>query len=142
MNNISKVTLFFIILNLTCCGDPPLLRTPLPNGYALDSNGGNYGYLKTPDGKRMSEYFGMLNNDIEVWCREFAWQDDFVICKMYETSKSDNYQKEAIHYFVVDTSTSKITRFWSEGKVSQFWKNKFGNPIPEMKSKHLKTRKK
>ena len=129
---------------MTACGsgDPPLLTTPLPNGYSLDSNGGYYGYIKTPEGKRMADHFGILDNGTEAWCGEFAWQENTVVCKMQGINQSDVKKHKAIGFFIIDTRSAEITKFKTEKAANSFWNEKFGNPLPEMKTKYLITNKK
>ena len=68
---------------------PPTGKRSATILYAFDSNGGYYGYIKTPDGRRMADQFGILDNGTEAWCGEFAWQKDRVVCKLNETYVKD-----------------------------------------------------
>ena len=136
------VTFIIFIMLVACTGDPPLLSTPLPNGHAFDSNGGWFGYLKTPDGKRMADHFGILDNGSEAWCEEFAWRKDIAICKLYVTRTINGKEQKETGFFIIDTSTGDITKFKTEEKANTFWKEIFGNPLPPMKTKYRTTKRK
>jgi hypothetical protein len=142
MEKFFLLILVFILMAACWSGDPPLLTTPLPNGYALDSNGGYYGYIKAPDGKRMTDHFGILDNGTEAWCEEFAWQEDTVACKLQGTNQRDVKKYEAIGFFIIDTTTGEITKFKTDKAANRFWKEKFGNPLPKMKATYRITKNK
>ncbi len=118
------------------------MTTPLPNGYALDSNGGYFGYIKTPDGKRMADHFGILTNGTEAWCEEFAWQENSVICKLNVTYMKAGKEMMKYSFFIIDTKTAEILKFDTVEKTNSFWEQKFGNPLPSMKTKFRNTKRK
>lgn len=136
--------LIFSILLVAGCydPDPPLLTTPLPNGYSFDSNDGRYGYIKTPDKKRMGEHFGILSDGTEAWCEEFAWQKYIVICKLSEVRFKENKNENISGYFIIDTATSEINKIYSDKETNQYWFKKFGQKLPEMKTKFKTTKRK
>ena len=142
MNRLFLILLFFISLLVACTGDPPLLTTPLPNGYAFDSNGGWYGYIKAADGKRMADHFGLLDDGTEAWCEEFAWENNIVVCNLHETQTINKKELKTIRFFVIDTSTAQIKKYDTVEEANIFWKERFGNSLPAMKTKYQTTKRK
>ena len=134
------VLTIFTFLLLGCSGDASLLSTPLPNGYSFHSNGGEFGYIKTPNGHRMALHFGIINsenNEIEAWCNEFAWKNNYVICKRSEYSAS-NSTPSTVNYFILNTKDGSI-EIQNKPEAQEFWHNKTGTNWPEMKVRHRST---
>ena len=137
----NRYTITYILsLLLVGCPDPPLLKTPLPNNYSFNSNGGEFGNIKNEKGKRLSEYFGILSNGKEKWCTDFAWENNFVICKLIQYSNS-GFKPKSTEYFIINTTNGKIRIFPTESTASSFWKKTLHTKIPEMKRKYPTTRK-
>lgn len=125
-----------IVLALTACGDAPLWVTPLPNGYALHSNGGAYGYIKNSDGLMLAEYFGKQNNGRETWCTEFSWKDDVVICRLINLREVDPSLAE---FFVFDTVTREITVLPDQQSAQDFWSARYNLNLPLLYLRHAST---
>lgn len=99
-------TILAAILLVACSGDPPLLATDLPRGYAFESNGGEHGFLRGPDGLWLSEHFGMRNDGSERWCREFGWSGGVIVCRLEHHTAAA--QPQELGYFVLDTATATV----------------------------------
>jgi hypothetical protein len=121
----------FIASALIACGDPPLLVTPLPNGYNFHSNGGEFGYIKNPDGLRLAEYFGIRNDGRETWCTDFSWESDIVICKLIEYSQH-GFDASHTEFFVLDTKTSEVRVFPDQASAQNFWAARFNSGLPQL----------
>lgn len=119
------------------CADPPLLSTPLPNGYEFKSNGGIFGYIVTPAGKRMTNYFGIINAETEAWCEEFAWQDEMVLCKRNEYGVS-SFKPKTTNYLLLNTINSEVSIVGFE-KAKLIWQQQLGSQIPKMVTIHNET---
>jgi len=125
----------FVILS--GCSDPPLLSTPLPNGYEFKSNGGLFGYISTPDGRRIAKYFGIISDETEVWCEEFAWKDEMVICKRTEYAVSSSEPKNT-NYFLLNTANSEVS-IVGHDRASAIWFQMFGTEMPKLATRHTET---
>lgn len=126
---------------LAGCGDPPLLTTPLPGGYSFDSNGGRFGYIKSPSGQRLSEYFGKLYDGTERWCNEFAWAEAVVVCAM-EVYRDDGLEPTSHGYFVYDTKAALGWFVADMENVQESLQDLSVSPLPELARRHRSTRRK
>lgn len=131
----------FITSFLIACGDSPLLFTPLPNGYAFHSNGGNFGSIKKPDGLRLAEYFGIRDDGRETWCTDFSWRGDTVICRLIEYSQH-GLEASRTEFFVLDTITSEVMVFPDQVSVQNFWLARFNSDLPPLHKRHPSTTRK
>jgi hypothetical protein len=118
-------------MGIAACGDPPLLATPLPNGYDFNSNGGEFGYITRPDGTRMAEYFGILNNGEEQWCGPFGWEGKFVVCEVVEYVNNSLETKNK-GYFLLNSQTGEAAIFSSEKEIINYWKVHLRVPFPRL----------
>jgi hypothetical protein len=118
-------------MGITACGDPPVLSTPLPNGYSFKSNGGEFGYVVVPDGTRMGEYFGILNSGEEQWCGRFGWEGDFVVCEVVEYT-NNSLETKSKGYFFLNSQTGEVVTFQSEAEIKNYWKANLRLPFPRL----------
>lgn len=87
----------------------------------------------------MTEHFGIISNETEAWCEEFAWKKNIVICKLSEIRFKNNTNEKIRGYFIIDTSTSKIAKIYSDEEANTYWFKMFGQKLPEMKTKFVTT---
>ncbi len=124
---------FTMAIALTGCGDPPLLTTPLPNGYAMNSNGGSYAYVMRPDGQRMADYFGILDNGRQQWCEGFAWHGYHVICELEVSSNGGAYLQGG--YFLLNAQSGEA-HVLSSNLVEKEWKLRTGVQLPVLRVRY------
>ncbi len=138
-----NLLILFYILPLTGCynPDPPLLKTALPNGYSFHSNGGIFGYIARPNGKRMSHNFGILKNGREQWCNGFGWSGNYVICEL-EIVDSKSNTGYTIKYFIMNTENEKITIRPTLEEARKSWSKITTIEIHSMLKKHKNTKEK
>lgn len=91
------------IASCRCGFDPPLLTTPLPNGYSLDSNGGSYGVIYGPSGS-LAELKAQPD-DTERWCNAFGWEGAVVVCQTEHGSFGQS--PDSFGYLIVNTETAE-----------------------------------
>jgi len=133
----TKLSIVLLVSLLVGCPDAPLLTTPLPNGYKFRSNGGWYGYILTPEGNRLSSYFGIIDDKTEAWCEEFGWYKHLVVCKRTEYFLS-SASKKAENYLLLNTSSGEIF-IKNQDQATKIWQQEFGLKLPALSIKHSET---
>ena len=84
----------------------------------------------------MSDFFGILDNGREQWCRGFAWDDQQVICELeYSLNGGADLQGG---YFLLDTGSGKA-QILSSDSVEEEWKLKTGAEFPVLKTRYEST---
>jgi len=127
------------LILLAGCPDPPLLVTPLPQGYTFHSNGGEFGYISNRNGSRLAEYFGIRDDGRETWCTDFAWEQRLVICRLIEYAKN-GFETSRTEFFVLDSSTGTVTILPDQARAQAFWAARSLTKFPELKRRYASTK--
>lgn len=130
-----------LLLPLVCCAllagcffspDPPLLTTPLPNGYAFHSNGGEVGYIAPAGGSRHPA-FG-ITDDGEYWCREFGWSGPMVVCRYLREGGNRSHDKG---FFVFDTSNGRHVVVPDEAAALAVLRSRGVMAMPDLRQRYF-----
>ena len=132
--------LIFIILFMTSCGDSPLYKTQLPNGYSHKSNGGEFGFVDHP-AHGLNKFMAHRKDGTEKWCNYFAWKEHLVICKLIEYGdRAFVDEPKSTEYLILDTKTNTSHIFNSLNEAKRYWEQNIGGQVPKLKKFHESTK--
>lgn len=140
--SISLLSVFIIlILGLGCNPfDPPLYRTPLPNGYAQDSNGGEFGLIVMPTGDSGGKIIAPIGpgpNGRERFCNDFGWDNDLVVCELIEYADRAFVDPPlSRQYLLFDTRTGQVSYYSTHQELEISWARFSSSPIPALHKEH------
>lgn len=141
---IHTTVLGVVMLCLYGCGDAPLYETPLPNGYAHWSNGGELGTIVLPssnDTATVVAPYGVGPNSGRLWCNDFAVSGQFVVGEVIEPACRAYVDPPlSRRYLIFDTQTGEVTYFDTREEVDAAWQETTGEPLPELKRRHANRR--
>ena len=120
--------------------DPPLYRTPLPNGYAQESNGGEFGMLVKPIGLIRSKILAPLgrgSNGRERWCNAFGWVENLVVCEITEYGDRAFVDPPlSREYLMLDTTNASVVYYKTRPELLQAWSAATAAPLPPLAKEH------
>ncbi len=132
--------IYISIILMIGCGDAPILKTKMDNGYTFHSNGGTFGYISKPNGQRMANHFGILDDKTEQWCNKFAWYKNHVVCELeiVDNTSSTGYKMK---YFILNTKNEDYYIFSNLTETEDKWVTITNTKFPELKTKYSNTTK-
>lgn len=135
----NRLYLLSAVLLISACNpfDPPLYTTPLPNGYAQESNGGEMGFLVSSGGHIVAPQILGPEAVPERWCNNFGWSGDLVVCEavQYGTRAFVDPPK-SIEYLLLNTRTGQLTVFKTRDELSAWWRSEIRSPLPPLAKEH------
>jgi hypothetical protein len=140
--------LIVVLAAIVACNpfDPPLYRTPLPNDYAQDSNGGEFGMLVKPTGPTISEVIaprGPGPNGRRRYCNTFGWVENLVICEVTEYGDRAFVDPPlSREYLILDTTNGSVVYYKTHPELVQAWSAATAAPLPPLAKEHSSRTKK
>jgi len=130
---ITIITLAALITSCQCGGDAPMLTTPLPNGYFLNSNGGSFGVIYGPAGSL--DQLKKLPDDTVRWCNAFGWEGSVVVCE----TEHGPFGKGpyASGYLILNTETAETWLAASESETLKILNALSVAAIPKLATSHF-----
>ncbi len=121
------------IASCRCSGDAPLLTTPLPNGYSLDSNGGSFGVIYGPSGSLAQ--LKAQPDDTERWCNAFGWEGAVVVCQTEYGPFGG--RPDSFGYLIVNTETGDTWLAADEMEALKLLKTLSVASMPKLSTYHF-----
>ena len=138
------VLLIFCLLTLSACGDSPLYTTPLPNGYAQWSNGGEFGAVVKPTSATDANTIAPLGEGPHRKSRytnDFGWSGDLVVAEVIEYAPRAFVEPPlSREYLIFDTLSATVSYFSSLEDLAAAWDLRSQEPLPALKRFHSNTR--
>ena len=133
--------LLAVTIFLSGCFDPPLYRTPLPNGYQQSSNGGEFGHINLPisPDKNGGRVIAPIKDG--HWVNRFGWAGDLVVGEIIEYGEKHVDPQHIQGYLLLDTVSGQVTYFDSLEELKTAWRKSSSHPLPTVKRYHGSTRK-
>ncbi|MFZ2494081.1 MAG: hypothetical protein WA208_21580 [Thermoanaerobaculia bacterium] len=131
--------LLAVLLLISACNpfDPPLYTTPLPNGYAQKSNGGELGFLVSAGGQIVAPHILGPDAVPERWCNNFAWSGDLVVCEAVQYGvRAFVDPPTSIEYLLLNTRTGQVTLFKTRDELATSWRSQMHSPLPSLTKEH------
>jgi hypothetical protein len=136
--------LIVVLATVIACNpfDPPLYKTPLPNGYEQWSNGGEFGALVKPKpirptaGKVIAP-IGPGPNGRDRWCDTFGWNENLVVCEVTEYADRAFVDPPlSREYLMLDTTNGSVVYYKTRSELVQVWSATTVAPLPPLVKEH------
>ncbi len=134
---IATLALFAVLVGCRS-GDAYLLITDLPNGYTFESNGGENGFIRGPDGIWLSESFGIKSDKSERWCTEFGWKEAVVVCRLSDVANLPVVID--LGYLVLNTESGAVSVVPSKEEAITQLRTMSVDSLPNLATSFLSTR--
>ena len=129
--------LLMITIALSGCFDPPLYRTPLPNGYLQTSNGGEFGMIILPFSPGENGGSVIAPKRDGQYVNKFGWAGDLVVGEITEYGPGEVFDPQiARGFFLLETVSGQVTYFDSLSEIKSAWQAASKMPFPALKRRH------
>jgi hypothetical protein len=99
------VLVLLVAMSLAGC-ESGLRRTPLPNGYSLDTVHGRFGAIVRPDVHDNAKFTVVWPVREDNYCGAFGWQGSWVVCEVVKHHAGS--EAATGQYIVLDTATGQL----------------------------------